>query len=70
MLLHMPSWTGFVTTADYALDTVGRFVDEMERLENAEDGLLGAMLRNGIDGDKLQRICVDLILAAGDTVGF
>ncbi|XP_001607634.2 cytochrome P450 315a1, mitochondrial [Nasonia vitripennis] len=70
MLLRMPSWTGFVTAADYALDTVGRFVEEMEKLENAEDGLLGAMLRNGIDSEMLKRICVDLILAAGDTTAY
>jgi hypothetical protein len=68
MLARFPSWCGFVATADYALKTVSRLVEEMTQLENAEDGLLHQMMANGIRGEVLQRIVVDLILAAGDTV--
>lgn len=66
--LRLPSWRGFVSTADYALDAVNALVADMERLEGIEDGLMGRMIAAGIKGDALQRIVGDLILAAGDTV--
>ena len=66
--VRLPSWNGFVETADYALDTVGRFVDDMAELDGAEDGLLRRMIDDGVKGDVLRRIVVDLIVAAGDTV--
>ncbi|XP_011506420.1 PREDICTED: cytochrome P450 315a1, mitochondrial isoform X2 [Ceratosolen solmsi marchali] len=70
MLARFPSWCGFVTTADYALSAVSRLVEDMAKLENAEDGLLHQMMANGIRGAVLQRIVVDLILAAGDTTAY
>ena len=68
MLARLPSWSGFVSTADYALNTASRLVDEMSTLKGTEDGLLAQMISSGIQKEDLQRIVVDLILAAGDTV--
>ncbi|XP_058803229.1 cytochrome P450 315a1, mitochondrial isoform X2 [Phymastichus coffea] len=70
MLINLPSWRGFVSTADYALGTVDRFVEQMEKLEDAQDGLTHRMIAKGITGDELKRIVVDLILAAGDTTAY
>ncbi|XP_014218006.1 cytochrome P450 315a1, mitochondrial-like [Copidosoma floridanum] len=68
--LRLPSWRGFVATTDYCFDTVDRLVQDMMGLGDAEDGMLGRMLADGLDEPMLRRIVADLIIAAGDTTAF
>ena len=70
MHLRLPAWKLFVKAVDYALDTMDRFVQDMEKLEGVNEGLLGRFMSDGITGEMLRRIVVDLVVAAGDTVSF
>lgn len=68
MRLRLPAWTKFVRAADTILDKVCKLVPKMIQFDS--DGLLRAMMSNGIRDDDAVRIVADFIIAAGDTVRF
>ncbi|XP_069672926.1 cytochrome P450 315a1, mitochondrial [Periplaneta americana] len=68
--LRIPAWKSFVSAIDEAIGVANRLVLQMvPECQNGE-GLLGAMLAEGMEHKNVVRIVADLVLAAGDTTAY
>ncbi|KAJ8679924.1 hypothetical protein QAD02_015711 [Eretmocerus hayati] len=68
MFAKLPSWQGFVQSADAAFGAVDRLVDDLPR--DDPEALITRFEKLGMQQDDIARIVIDLILAAGDTTAY
>ncbi|KAJ9590666.1 hypothetical protein L9F63_016294, partial [Diploptera punctata] len=66
----VPAWKNFVSSVDEAIALANSLMTQLIPVCKDGNGLLVAMLREGIEHKYVVRILADLVLAAGDTTAY